>query len=86
MNYDREEYHHLLTDIAKLCAIKLKTLKAYTNIVIAHEKRLSDDSSQYLTQIEAALVKTNRAIKAMQETINHIKEAEESFNKNKEAK
>ena len=77
MNYNREEYHHLLTDIAKLCAIKLKTLKAYTNIVIAHEKRLSDDSSQYLTQIEAALVKTNRAMRAVSEAIDHINKAEE---------
>ena len=77
MNYNREEYHHLLTDIAKLCAIKLKTLKAYTDIVIAHEKRLSDDSSQYLTQIEAALVKTNRAMRAVSEAIDHINKAEE---------
>ena len=77
MSYNREEYHHSLTDIAKLCAIKLKTLKAYTNIVIAHEKRLSDDSSQYLTQIEAALVKTNRAMRAVSEAIDHINKAEE---------
>ena len=77
MSYNREEYHHSLTDIAKLCATKLKILKAYTDIVIAHEKRLSDDSSQYLTQIEAALVKTNRAMRAMQKTIDHINKAEE---------
>ena len=77
MNYNREEYHHSLTDIAKLCTIKLKTLKAYTNIVIAHEKRLSDDSSQYLTQIEAALVKTNRAMRAVSKAIDHINKAEE---------
>lgn len=77
MSYNREEYHHLLTDIAKLCATKLKILKAYTDIVIAHEKRLSDDSSQYLTQIEAALVKTNRAMRAVSEAIDHINKAEE---------
>lgn len=77
MSYNREEYHHSLTDIAKLCATKLKILKAYTDIVIAHEKRLSDDSSQYLTQIEAALVKTNRAMRAVSEAIDHINKAEE---------
>jgi hypothetical protein len=77
MNYNQEKYHKKLADIVTLCATKLETMKAYTDIMITQEKRLSDDSSQYIAAIESAFVKMNRAVRSVSEAIDHINKAEE---------
>lgn len=77
MNYNREQYHKLLAEMTENCALRLEALQTYTKIVLTQEERLSDDSSQYIAAIEAALVKTNRAMRAVSEAINHINKAKE---------
>ena len=80
MNYNREQYHELLTNMTENCALRLEALQTYTRIVLTQEKRLSDDSSQYIAAIEAALVKINRAIRAVSEANAHINKAKGEMN------